>query len=112
MPAKRGLLRFIILNSSGQDVGDCSQCECCDCPFSSAWDLRPHEVIQLTHNDDERVFSCHTIWACEQCQECTLNCASDIDFGAVARALRQEAQKRGVTYQPDITESSKGECHV
>ena len=92
----RGPLRFIVLSQSGQDVGNCNQCECCDCEFSARWDLRPCDVIQLIHSNDERVLSSKTIWSCQECQECYVNCPGDIDFGAIANSLRQEAQKRGI----------------
>ena len=94
--ASRGPLRFIVLNQSGQDVGDCSQCECCECQFSLRWDLRPCEVIQLVRNNDEQVLASRTVWNCQDCQECHMDCPNDIDFGALAYALRQEAQKRGI----------------
>jgi heterodisulfide reductase subunit C len=96
MGANRAPLRFIVLNQSGQDVGECSQCECCDCQFAPNWDLRPCDVLQLVRNNDERALACKTIWTCEDCQECDINCPNEIDFGAVAYALRQEAQKRGI----------------
>jgi heterodisulfide reductase subunit C len=92
----RGPLRFIVLNQSGQDINDCSQCECCECQFSSRWDLRPCEVIQLIRNNDERVLSSRTIWNCQDCSTCQANCPNEIDFGAIANALRQEAHKRGI----------------
>ncbi len=104
MPANRGLLRFIIQNQSGQDINDCSQCECCECEFSSSWDLRPCDVILLARNEDNKVFTNHTIWNCENCQECYVNCPNGIDFGAIAFALRREAQKRGIISKADNTE--------
>jgi heterodisulfide reductase subunit C len=96
MAANRGPLRFIVLNASGQDVGDCSQCENCDCQYASAWDLAPHEIIRLVRNNDERALACRTIWVCQDCQECYINCPNNIDFGALAYALRLEAEKRGI----------------
>ncbi len=96
MSVNRGPLRFIVLNLSGQDIGDCSQCECCECQFSSRWDLHPCEVINLIRNNDERALTCKTVWACQDCQECYVNCPNELDFGAIAYALRQEAQKRGI----------------
>ena len=92
----RAPLRFIVLNQSGQDVNECSQCESCDCQFASGWDLRPSDVIQLIRSDDERALTNKTIWSCQDCQECYLSCPADIDFGAMAHALRQEAEKRGI----------------
>ncbi len=89
-------LRFIVLNQSGQDVGECNQCECCDCQFASHWDLRPCDVIQLIRNNDERALTNKTVWNCQDCQECYVSCPGDIDFGAIAYALRQEAEKRGI----------------
>ncbi len=94
--ASRGPLRFIVLNQSGQDVSNCSQCECCECQFSLHWDLRPCQVIQMIREDDEQVLSSKTVWSCQDCQECHMDCPNDIDFGAIAYALRQEAQKRGI----------------
>jgi len=94
--ANRGPLRFVVLNQSGQDINECSQCECCDCQFSTRWDLRPCEVIQLVRSNDERVLSSKTIWNCQDCQACQANCPNEIDFGAIAYALRQEAHKRGI----------------
>jgi len=90
------LLRALILNQSGQEVEDCSRCDGCDCQFSSQWDARPCDVLQLVRADDERVFSSKTVWACEACQECYFNCPSQIDFGAVAHVIRQEAKKRRI----------------
>jgi heterodisulfide reductase subunit C len=104
MALNRGPLRFIVLNLSGQDIGSCNQCECCDCQFASSWDLRPCEVIRRIRDNDERILSCHTIWSCQDCQECYANCPSEIDFGAVAYALRQEAQKRGIIPPVDDTQ--------
>ena len=103
MAVNRGPLRFIVLNLSGQDIGGCNQCECCDCEFASSWDLRPCEVIQRIRDNDERVLVCRTIWTCEDCQECYMNCPNNIDFGAVAHALRQEARKRGIALPTDNT---------
>ena len=96
MAVNRAPLRFIVLNQSGQDVNECSQCDSCDCEFAPSWDLRPCEVLQLIRNNDERALTCKTIWTCQDCQECYVTCPSEIDFGAVAYALRQEAQKRGI----------------
>jgi len=96
MAVNRAPLRFIVLNQSGQDVSECSQCDSCDCKFAARWDLRPCEVLQLIHNDDERALACKTIWTCQDCQECCVNCPNEIDFGAIARVLRQEAQKRSI----------------
>src|SRR5512136_1899646 len=96
MAVNRAPLRFIVLNQSGQDVSECSQCDSCDCDYASSWDLRPCQVLQLVRNNDERALTCKTIWTCQECQECYFNCPSEIDFGAVAYALRQEAQKRGI----------------
>ena len=92
----RAPLRFIVLNQSGQDVNECNQCESCDCQFASRWDLRPSDVIQLIRSDDERALTNKTVWNCQDCQECYLSCPADIDFGAMAYALRQEAEKRGI----------------
>jgi heterodisulfide reductase subunit C len=105
MAADRGPLRFIVLNVSGQDIRDCSQCESCDCESASSWDLRPCEVIQRIRDNDERVLACRTIWTCEDCQECYMNCPNNIDFGAVAHALRQEARKRGLAPPIDNAKS-------
>jgi len=102
MAVNRAPLRFIVLSQSGQDVGDCSQCDSCDCEFAASWDLRPCEVLQLIHNNDERALACKTIWTCQDCQVCCVNCPSEIDFGAIAHVLRQEAQKRGII--PTATE--------
>ncbi len=101
MSTSRGHLRLVVLNQSGQDVRDCSYCESCDCQFMAHWDLRPCDILQMVRNDDERVFSSRTIWNCQECQECYINCPNDIDFGAVAYALRQEAQKRGIISPAD-----------
>jgi heterodisulfide reductase subunit C len=105
MTVNRGPLRFIVMNLSGQDIGNCSQCESCDCQFASSWDLHPCDVIRFIRENDERALSCRTIWVCQECQECYVNCPNEIDFGAIAYALRQEAQKRGVLRPADSTES-------
>jgi heterodisulfide reductase subunit C len=104
MSTQRGPLRFIVLSQSGQDVGDCNRCESCDCPLAPSWDLRPCEIIQLIRANDERALACRTIWMCQACRECCANCPNDIDFGAMARALRQEAQKRGIVQPVENTD--------
>jgi len=96
MAVNRAPLRFVVLSQSGQDVSECSQCDSCDCEFAASWDLRPCQVLQLIHNDDERALACKTIWTCQACHKCCINYPGEIDFGAVAQVLGQEAQKRGI----------------
>ena len=55
--------------------------------------VRSHSLVR---SDDERVLSSKTIWNCQDCQACQANCPNEIDFGAIAYALRQEAHKRGI----------------
>jgi len=95
-----------IKDLSGVDVGKCFQCRRCSsgCPVVAHMDVPPARLVKmiLAGRADE-VLASKTIWLCASCYACSARCPNDIDFVAVADALRalalRERRRPGV---PDV----------
>jgi heterodisulfide reductase subunit C len=94
----RGLLRFILLADSGQDVNQCSGCGCCyvDDGVQAGLDLEPWEILAAARQDDAAALTNQTIWALAEAQADEIRCPNGVDFVAIARSLCREARLRGL----------------
>jgi hypothetical protein len=94
----RGPLRFIILAATGQDVAKCRACQDCyiDKSLLARFDIPLWEVFLAARQNDEAALTNRTIWAIAGVCPEAIHCPKELDAIAVARALRQEAQRRGL----------------
>jgi len=53
-------------------------------------------LIQWILVDDDRALTCRTVWSEEVLRQADYICANQLDLPAVLRALREEAQRRGL----------------
>jgi heterodisulfide reductase subunit C len=102
----RGPLRFILLADTGQDVNQCSGCGCCYVgdEMQAEFDLELWEVLAAARQDDEAALTNQTIWALAEAQLGEIRCTNGVDFVAIARSLRREAELRGLT-RPESEET-------
>ncbi|MBM4284382.1 MAG: heterodisulfide reductase [Deltaproteobacteria bacterium] len=84
---------------SGTEFSLCYQCQACanGCPFVSAMDYRPNQVLRLVQfGMREEVLQCKTIWVCVGCHTCSSQCPMAIDLAALMDTLRLLAVEQGV----------------
>lgn len=93
----RAPLRFIILAATGHDVNECTACQCCfvDEALEARFDLPIWEVIAAARKNDEAALTNRTIWVLAEASVDSVVCARGINVLAIARALRDEARRRG-----------------
>ncbi|GAB4528686.1 MAG: hypothetical protein Kow0063_05070 [Anaerolineae bacterium] len=103
MAVKRGPLRFIVLAEAGQDVNECSACQCCylDDGIRALFDLEVWEVLAAVRKNDQAALTNRTIWVLAGLQPDEVWCANGVDMVAIARALCREARLRGLVPQPE-----------
>ncbi len=102
MKTRAASLSSIVLSQTGQDVNRCCSCALCEEITEGAGDVSLSMVMQWILVNDERVLTCHTVWSDEVLREAAHICANQLDIPMVLRALREEAQRRGLR---------KGESH-
>jgi heterodisulfide reductase subunit C len=94
----RAPLRFIILSATGNDVNKCTACQCCfvDEALEARFDLPIWEVIAAARNNDEAALTNRTIWVLAEAGSESVVCSRGVNVLAIARALRNEARRRGL----------------
>ena len=94
----RAALRFIILATTEQDIYDCTACQTCyvDEALKAQFDMPLWQVIAAARKNDEAALSNQTIWVLDSVTPDAVCCSNGLDILAVARALRQEARRRGI----------------
>ena len=94
----RAALRFIILATTEQDINDCTACQTCyaDEALKAQFDMPLWQVIAAARKNDEAALSNQTIWVLDSVTPDAVCCPNGLDILAVARALRQEARRRGI----------------
>jgi len=94
----RAALRFIILATTEQDINDCTACQTCyaDEALNAQFDMPLWQVIAAARKNDEAALSNQTIWVLDSVTPDAVCCPNGLDILAVARALRQEARRRGI----------------
>lgn len=109
--ADRGPLRFIVLAATGEDVRNCTACECCyvDEALQARFDLELWEVLAAARENDQAALTNQTIWALSEAHPEDVRCANGLDLVTIARALSREAQLRGLA---DIREASNVKCET
>ena len=82
---------------SGEDIHACYQCGKCSagCPFGSAMDILPNQVIRLVQLGDEDALTNKTIWLCSSCFTCATRCPKGVDLSKVMEALRTILLRKG-----------------
>ena len=84
---------------SSTELNLCYQCQACanGCPFITAMDFRPNQVLRLLQfGMREEVLKCKPIWVCVGCHTCSSQCPMDIDIASVMDTLRLMAVEEGV----------------
>jgi len=89
-------LRAVVLAASGQDVRQCWHCAFCGDIVEPEQDLSVESLLQLVLMNDEEVLTSNTLWSEQVLQSAESMCANSLDIGAVIRALRVEARRRGL----------------
>jgi heterodisulfide reductase subunit C len=59
-------------------------------------DLSLENMMQLVMQDDEEVLTSKTLWSDDALKRARQMCVSTMDVAAIMRALREEAQRRGL----------------
>ncbi len=82
---------------SGENIYACYQCGKCSagCPFASAMDDLPNQIIRLVQLGDEEVLKSKTIWLCASCFTCATRCPKGVDLSKVMEALRTLLLRKG-----------------
>ena len=82
---------------SGENIYACYQCGKCSagCPFASAMDWLPNQVIRLVQLGDEDALKSKTIWLCASCFTCVTRCPKGVDLSKVMEALRTILLRKG-----------------
>jgi len=84
---------------SGTEISRCYQCQACGvgCPFVTAMDYRPNQVIRLVQfGMRQAALQSKTIWVCVGCHTCSSNCPMDIDIAAIMDTLRLMSVEEGM----------------
>jgi heterodisulfide reductase subunit C len=95
---------------SGEDIHACYQCGKCSagCPFASAMDWLPSQIIRLVQLGDEEALDSKTIWLCASCFTCGTRCPKGVDLSKIMEALRTILLRKGFD-KVKITELNKEE---
>ena len=103
-------------DQSGVNFSACLHCTCCasGCPFRSAMDYAPNEIIRLAQlGFRKEVLESSTIWICVGCNTCSTQCPQGIEMPKVMDGLRQIAIQEGVTIaKPDILNFHQDVIHT
>ena len=90
-------LKRIVKEASGQDVSRCQACLDCEVSCSDDMDIPLGSMIQMIMFDDEEILTSRTLWSDCVLTKARLACHRGIDISAVMQALREEAQRRGLS---------------
>ena len=88
-----------IAADAGVNLRDCYQCGKCaaGCTVRAASDMNCREVLRnLQLGLLDRVLRSDMPWLCLHCGTCLARCPQNVDLPALNRALRAEAQRRGI----------------
>ncbi len=72
------------------------------------FDLPVWEVLAAARDDDETALTNQTIWALADAQPASVRCLNGLNLVAVARALGEEAQLRGLALPSPKGTTPKG----
>ena len=89
-------LKRIVKESTGQDVSRCQACLDCEVSCPDDMDIPVGSMIQMIMFDDDEILTSRTLWSDCVLAKARLACHRGIDISAVMRALRAEAQRRGL----------------
>jgi len=92
-------LKRIVKEASGQDVSRCQACLDCEVSCPEDMDIPVGSMIQMIMFDDEEILTSRTLWSDCVLAKARLACHRGIDISAVMQALREEAQRRGLTVE-------------
>ena len=98
-PARPGpaTLRQIVREATGYDVRRCGRCSYCVHFVTPDDDLSLEAMMQLVMQNDEEVLTSKTLWSDEALKRARQMCVSTMDVAAIMLALREEAQRRGLS---------------
>jgi len=89
-------LKRIVKDATGQDVSRCQACLDCEVTCPDDMDIPVGSMIQMIMFDDDEILTSRTLWSDCVLAKARLACHRGIDIAAVMRALRAEAQRRGI----------------
>lgn len=89
-------LKRIIKDATGQDVSRCQACLDCEVSCPDDMDIPVGSMIQMIMFDDEDILTSRTLWSDCVLAKARLACNRGIDISEVMRALRSEAERRGL----------------
>ncbi len=90
-------LRQIVREATGYDVRRCGRCSYCVHFVTSEDDLSLENMMQLVMQNDEEVLTSRTLWSDVALKRARQMCVSTMDVAAIMLALREEAQRRGLS---------------
>jgi len=90
-------LKRIVKEASGQDVSRCQACLDCEVSCPEDMDIPVGSMIQMIMFDDEEILTSRTLWSDCVLTKARLACHRGIDISVVMQALREEAQRRGLS---------------
>jgi len=92
-------LKRIVKEATGQDVSRCQACLDCEVSCPDDVDIPVGSMIQMIMFDDEEILTSRTLWSDCVHAKARLACHRGIDIAAVMQALREEAQRRGLSVE-------------
>jgi heterodisulfide reductase subunit C len=92
-------LKRIVKDATGQDISRCQACLDCEVSCPDDLDIPVGSMIQLVMFNDEEVLTSRTLWSDCVLAKARLACNRGIDISAVMQALREEAQRRGLSVE-------------
>jgi heterodisulfide reductase subunit C len=92
-------LKRIVKEATGQDVSRCQACLDCEVSCPDDLDIPIGSLIQMVLFDDEEVLSSRTLWSDCVISKAHQACSRGIDISTVMQALREEAQRRGLSFR-------------
>lgn len=93
------VLKRIVQEATGQDVSRCQACLDCEVSCPDDLDIPVGSMIQMVMFNDEELLTSRTLWSDCALTEARRACSRGIDISAVMRALREEAERRGLSVE-------------
>ena len=92
-------LKRIVKEATEQDVSRCQACLDCEVSCPDDMDIPVGSMIQMIMFDDDEILTSRTLWSDCVLAKARLACHRGIDISTVMQALREEAQRRGLSVE-------------
>lgn len=78
---------------TGLNPAKCYQCGKCSagCPMVDEMHLKPHDIVRMVYQNQEKLLDQDSIWLCLTCETCSARCPNQVEPARIVDAVREKA---------------------